>query len=259
MEGVARRILVTGTSGVLGDAAARALEESGHAVIRHRGREDGDLAHPAEARSWVVRANPDAIINTAGLTYGSAEELWAANAVIPLRIADAIRALQPGVRLVLVSSAAVYGLPPAGASIAESHPLAPNSDYGFSKLAAERLSRALSTRVHAARVFNILTDTADPRSLLARVRAAYQAGDDAPRGCRAVRDWVTPEFVAAALARIATAPRPPDVTNVCSGHGRTCAEVLGRQAEPDLADWSVGDPTLLGEALGLYAEPSTAR
>lgn len=257
MDGVARRILVTGTSGVLGKAAAQALEADGHTVIRHRGRVDGDLAQSAEARSWVVRSNPDAIINTAGLTYGTAEELWAANAVIPLRIADAIRALQPGIRLVLVSSAAVYGLPPAGAPISEDRPPSPNSDYGFSKLAAEKLSRALSTRTHSARVFNILTDEADPRSLLARVRAAYAAGEAEPQGSRAIRDWVTPDFVGAALARIAVAPRPPVITNVCSGRGMTCAEILGHHTEPDMADWSVGDPTLLGDALGLYADPSS--
>ncbi len=259
MEGLARRILVTGTSGVLGDEAACALEAGGHTVIRHSGRSDGDLSTSAVARALVARANPDAIINTAGLTYGDRDALWTANAIIPVRLADAIRALNPGIRLVLVSSAAVYGLPPAGTPIAEDRPPSPNSDYGLSKLAAERMARALCTRVNVARVFNLITSTADPRSLLARVRTSYEAGDPTPPGHAAIRDWVTPEFVGTALARIAVAPRPPDVVNVCSGRGRTPAEILGRDAEPDTADWSVGDASLLAETLGLYAEPSSDR
>ena len=259
MEGVARRILVTGTAGVLGDAVATSLEAGGHTVIRHSGRTDGDLSTAAGAHTAIAASKPDAVVNTAGLTYGDAAALWTANAVIPVRLADAIGAMQPGARLVLASSAAVYGLPAAADPIREDDPVAPNSDYGLAKLAAERLAAALCPKVTAARVFNIITTDADPRSLLARVRAGYADGEAAPRGADAVRDWVTPAFVGEALARLAAVPRSPAVVNVCSGAGRTPAELLGRSVPPDLGNWSVGDPSLLGEAIGIYAEPSNSK
>ena len=113
--------------------------------------------------------------------------------------------------------------------------------------------------VIAARVFNIITTDADPRSLLARVRVAYDAGETAPRGASAVRDWVTPQFVGETLARLAVAPRPPSVVNVCSGVGKTPAELLGRSAVPDLSNWSVGDPSLLTETIGHYGEVSNSK
>lgn len=259
MEGVARRVLVTGTAGVLGDAVATSLEGAGHTVIRHSGRTDGDLSTSAGARTAIAASKPDAVVNTAGLTYGDAAAIWLANAIVPVRLADAIGTMQPGARLVLASSAAVYGLPGAADPIREDDPLAPNSDYGLAKLAAERLAAALCPKVTAARVFNIITADADPRSLLARVRAAYDDGEAAPQGADAVRDWVTPQFVGQALALLATAPRPPTVVNVCSGMGRTPAELLGRSAVPDTSNWSVGDPSLLGEAIGLYADQNSSR
>lgn len=259
MEGVARRILVTGTSGVLGEAVASSLEAAGHTVIRHSGRSDGDLATTAGARTAIAASKPDAVVNTAGLTYGNAAAIWTANAIIPVRLADAISTMQPSARLVLASSAAVYGLPKAGDPIREDDPVGPNSDYGLAKLAAERMAAALCPRVSAARVFNIITTDADPRSLLARVRVAYDDGEECPGGCDAIRDWVTPQFVGEALARLTTAARPPSVVNVCSGTGRTPAELLGHSAVPDLSNWSVGDPSLLGDALGLYAEPSSSK
>jgi nucleoside-diphosphate-sugar epimerase len=259
MEGVTRRILVTGTSGVLGDAVATGLEAAGHTVTRHHGRADGDLATAAGARAAIEASQPDAVVNTAGLTYGDAAAIWTANAVIPIRLADAISTLQPGARLVLASSAAVYGLPEAGDPIREGGPVAPNSDYGLAKLAAERLTGALCRMVIAARVFNIITTDADPRSLLARVRMAYDAGEAAPRGADAVRDWVTPQFVGETLARLAVVPHSPSVVNVCSGVGKTPAELLGRSAVPDLSNWSVGDPSLLTETIGHYGEVSNSK
>ncbi len=245
-------ILVTGTRGVLGEEVVAALEIEGHQVVRHAGRESGDLTDAIVANDVVSGSHPDVVVHAAGRTYGTPAELWAANVLTAVRLGDAMRSTCPDSRLVLMSSAAVYGLSDAPrASFREQDPCAPNSDYGYAKLAMERLLPILHPATVIARVFNIIGAHADARALLPRVHAAYEAGDPSPQGSSDVRDWVTAHDVARALAALATVPDVPPVVNVCSGIGRTPAQVLGRDTDAPPHGWSVGDPTLLQQAIGL--------
>ncbi len=240
-------VLVTGTNGSLGQAIGAALDQAGFAVTRHAGRIDGDLTRADVVHRVLSDVRPVAVVNAAGLTYGAADELWTANALVPLVMAQGMATLLPQSRLILLSSAAVYGLSAVGqAAFRESDPPSPNSDYGWSKLAAERLTVAVHRNTIAARIFNIDGSiTADQRSLLERVRSSYAAGDDRPGGANEIRDWISPQFVAAALTVITLHPRPPAVVNICSGLGRTPADILGHASTGQGVSSSVGDPSAL--------------
>lgn len=246
MEHVTGTALVTGAGGTLGGSIADVLEQHGWTVTRHGGRGEGDLTTPAAARDAIA---PDfaLIVNAAGLSYGTPADLWRANALLPLRLAEAIGESGSRARLILVGSAAVYGLADApGRRFRESDALNPNSEYGFSKLAAERLVATACRAAVTARVFNIETADEDGgQTLLARVRAAATSGDPAPRGIDDVRDWVTPDFIGRAIAAIAHARQPPPAVNVCTGSGRSPAEIVGVATVRQPASWSVGDPSVL--------------
>ena len=107
-----RPVVVTGAGGALGRAVLAVLKDTSHDVISHSGRRDGDLTNAATCRDLVARCTPRAIINTAGRTYGTLRDLWTANLLVPVRLADAIADADVRTRLVLVGSAAEYGLPP---------------------------------------------------------------------------------------------------------------------------------------------------
>ena len=249
-------VLVTGADGALGQAVVSALEATPFPVIIHAGRSDGDLTDENACRALVAENTPRAVINAAGRTYGDVAELWAANLLIPVRLADAIAGVGSGTRLVIVGSAAEYGLAAhAGLRLREDAPCRPNSDYGLSKLAAGRAMDAMAIDHCIARVFNLIDPHAHSRALLPRVKAAIDAGVPLPPDAGAVRDWVTVEFVAGALAALATIDHAPAVVNVCSGEGRSAAEILGISAHltPAATSWSVGDPHLLEEYTGLRA------
>jgi nucleoside-diphosphate-sugar epimerase len=239
-----RTALVTGTNGALGRAIARALEQRGWHVVEHRGRADGDLTTPEGARS-AVAAPVTLIVNAAGVSYGSPSDLWRANALIPMRLAEATEGVLPQARLILIGSAAVYGLATTPATrFREDGPLQPNSEYGMSKLAAERLGRAIHPDTVTARIFNV-SGVSAPGTLLARVQAAATGGDPLPQGAGDIRDWVTPEFIGDAVAAIAAAADVPDAVNVCTGEGRSPAALLGVSGAHEPRSWSVGDPALL--------------
>lgn len=240
------RLLVTGSGGLLGAAVVRVAREGGLEVLPHPGRADSDLLDAADARNLVGSASPDTIVHAAGRTHGDPSELWSDNVVMVVRLLDAVAAAAPGARVVLLGSAAEYGLTGPGVRLSEDAPCHPNSEYGMSKLAATRIAGAddrVATCV--ARLFNVVSEPNPPRSLLGRVERAYRAGDSNPDGSGEIRDFMPIEDVAQALVALATVASVPPVVNVCSGVPRSAAEQLGHPPPDSLGDWSVGDPTLL--------------
>lgn len=254
------RILVTGGHGAVGRAVVAAAAELGIETVTHSGTADGDLTDAATALDLVKRSRPDAIINAAGASYGDPATLWRTNLLIPLRLLDATRRAAPGALMVLVGSAAEYGLSEPGVLIREDHPCAPNSVYGQTKHAAGQAALAFGgPPVVVARLFNVVTSPHDPRSLLGRLASDYAAGTVDPPGAEAIRDFVPIAGVARALVTLCGAPGPPPIVNVCTGVARTAAEALGRTSSRRDGSWAVGDPALLRAATGLQLTPAPPR
>jgi nucleoside-diphosphate-sugar epimerase len=148
---VPERVLVTGATGFVGSHAAEAFVRAGHEV-RLAARASSDLRWistlDAERVPLDVRGDPqnisravrrvDTIVHAAGITRARrAGDYYAVNADGTRRLVAA--ALRAGVRrFVLVSSLAARGPDRRG------HP---ESDYGWSKLEAERHLRSLEGRM----------------------------------------------------------------------------------------------------------------
>ena len=82
------------------------------------------------------------------------------NAVATANLAEAIGEAAPGAGLVLLGSAAQYGVPETLTPWKESDPCAPLDPYGLSKQAAETAAFAAARRlgfgVTALRIFNVV-------------------------------------------------------------------------------------------------------
>ena len=194
------KVLVTGCNGFAGRHAGAALRQAGHDVV------GGDLAlAPGGANACLemdVRdlasisraleaARPDAILHLGGIAFvplgwTEPQHVFSVNTIGTLNLLDAVRQHAPRTRVLVVTSAEVYGSHPAAAPLAEDAPYRPDNIYGVAKAAADH-----ATLLYAA---HHRLDV-----MVARPSNHIGAGQS--------RDFVSSSF-AAQLADIAAGARP---------------------------------------------------
>lgn len=129
----------------------------------------------------------------------------------------------PAVHYVMLSSRLAYGPARGGGRLVETLACAPDRPYGVAKYTTEQsLGRALGTRLTVLRLANVFGDELRPgrQSFFAMaLRTLRDEGrivlDMSPF---VERDFIPAEEVAAALVRVARAPRP-GLFNLGAGHG----------------------------------------
>jgi nucleoside-diphosphate-sugar epimerase len=282
-----RRIAVTGAAGFLGSAVLSRLVADGFeaiGLIREGERDPGvagavvvsvDWSSAASLSEVLLAAQPDAVIHCAGHSGRFASEpdfevMYEANVATVWRLCEAMSAVAPAARLVLVSSASVYG-PHPPIPTRENAPLAPATHYAASKVAAEAVAAGFVARgrsIAVARPFNITGPGEVAGSVVTALASQVLAE---PQGVPAVarlrenasvRDFVDVDDVARALITLARAEAAAGAYNVCSGEGVSIAELVrsaaaawGREVRLEVADptdpgtVSTGDPARL-RALG---------
>jgi UDP-glucose 4-epimerase len=152
------------------------------------------------------------------------------------------RARRTDTRVVLASSAAVYG-DPASTPVAEDDPTAPTAPYGVSKLATDHLARVYADRYDlptvSLRYFNVygtganggVVDTFCRRALAGESLVVHGDGEQ-------TRDFVHVDDVVAANLLAATTEHTGTVYNVGTGRGvaiRALAERVSDLAPTDVA------------------------
>jgi nucleoside-diphosphate-sugar epimerase len=280
------RVLVTGAGGFLGSTLARRFAGRSDVELTALGRSAPpdfpraaalDLHDRAAVAHMLAETRPDVVVHAAGRGPGRPGALLADNTIATANLAEAIGAAAAGAGLVLMGSAAQYGIPDALTPWKESDPCSPFEPYGLSKHAAETAAfaaaRRLGFRVTALRIFNVVAPEPQGAQVFAaflrRAAAAAAAGPPPWRvgmgPLTALRDFVDIDDVLTAVERVIERGVWGEAINVCAGVGRTARALLGAAAAqtggavvieeelptaaPELA-WSVGDPAKCEALLG---------
>ena len=274
------RALVTGARGFVGSWLTAHLVESGDEVVAidHEVEiTDGDAV-----RAAVSAASPDVVYHLAALasvgrSWTDPNEVLRVNATGTLYVLEAARACPHPPRVLMTSSAEVYGaVPQQLLPVTEDAPLAPVTPYAASKVAAEYLGvqahLAYGLPVIRMRPFNHVgpgQSSAFVVSALAqRIVEARRTGADSivVGNLAARRDLTDVRDVVRAYRLLAERGVAGEVYNVCSGRDIAIADValqllslagvdLEFEVDPDLnrpVDVPVvrGDFTKLHEATG---------
>lgn len=242
------RVLVTGATGFVGRYLLDALRAGGHEPIAFGGPHDAppasplDLLDAAAVARAVDMAEPEAIVNLAGQAFvpqSVADPLGtlAVNAGGTANVLEAARACGRRVRVLLISSAEVYGIQrPERMPLDENAVARPANPYAASKAASETYAqawhRAYGLDCVIARPFNHIGPGQDPRFVVpsfARQLAQIAAG--APPvmhvgNLEAQRDFLDVRDVVAAYVLLLANGRAGEVYNICSGHPVAIREVL---------------------------------
>lgn len=234
------RVLVTGASGFVGGHLIPRLEAEGHTVTATDLDLDVTDAVAVEAR--IAAIGPEAIVHLAAVSsvafsWKNPGLTYRVNYVGTRSLLEAVRRRAPKARVLLVSSADVYGsAKPGTAPFDETSPLRPRSPYSRSKAAADLLAGVFADRgvdVLRVRPFNHTGRGQTDAFVLpsfARQVAAIEAGRAEPvlrvGNLESVRDFLDIQDVIDAYVLLLETPVPADVYNVSSGVGVKIAEAI---------------------------------
>ncbi len=187
-----RRVLITGITGFAGSHLAEylvaagdevhgyAFEDPPHpnlAAVADRVRiHRGDITSLEDLRAALVGSRAEVVVHLAGQAVPTlaARDPVGAVKVNVLGTAAVLAAVdeRPGVRLVLASSADVYGAP-TRSPVGEDAPMDPRNPYAATKVAAEALARELGERGERTVVILRPTNQIGPRQHPGLVASAF--------------------------------------------------------------------------------------
>jgi GDP-4-dehydro-6-deoxy-D-mannose reductase len=235
-------VLVTGSSGFVGAWMLRHLTAVGDDVVTLP--DTLDITDAKALSGAVTAAAPDAICHLAaqasvGASWSDASGTFTVNALGVVHLIEAAAACAAPPRVLLISSAEVYGtVVPGDLPIEENRPFAPSNPYAASKAAAELvglqawLGRGLE--VIRARPFNHTGPGQRPdfvvpslaRQVVRVRREALPALSAGNIGVR--RDLTDVRDVVRAYRLLLEQGAPGAVYNVCRGESVSIAEIAER-------------------------------
>lgn len=237
-------VLITGSSGALGQAVIRCLSiESDYRILatgRYAVDKDlkVDLRQPGELATAVRKFEPELILHLAATFTDEFDEAFATNVEATRLMLKAVQQSGRQIRVLLIGSAAEYGLiRPEENPISESHVLNPVSVYGLTKAWQSQIAglyAKLGVNVTTARVFNLEGPGLSEELFVGRIekqiidvingtRSTIEVGD-----LSASRDYISTELAARKILQIASKGAAGQVYHVASGKPIKMSALLAR-------------------------------
>ena len=243
------KALITGVSGFVGPYLVRHLVKSGFEVFgvdRSGKRVDGciveqcDVTDSAAVSSLVGRVRPDFIFHLAG--QSSVERSWKEPLLTrdvhvngTRNLLDAVVAAKIKPRILIVSSAEVYGVPNK-IPISESHPVHPVTPYGESRVEQEQMAldyfKGRGLHIIISRSFN-QTGPGQPSTFVCSDFGRQVA--EAEKGIKKEivvgnldirRDFTDVRDAVAAYLLALEKGKPGEIYNICSGNSYSIKSIL---------------------------------
>ena len=244
-----KKALITGSQGFVAHYLREELESNGYEVTgldlqAGEGVVAADLLNAEQVQEIVAQVNPDAVFHLAG--QASVAKSWSIpqktveiNVIAAINLMEAVRAVNPACRMVMVGSSDQYGdLGAAGSKVTEDLATNPQTPYAVSKKAQEEMARvyvqAYGMNICMTRSFNhggagqrkgfLIPDFASGIVAVERGKApCLRVGNLAAR-----RDFTHVRDIVRAYRLIAEKGHSGEVYNVGSGITYSAQEILDK-------------------------------
>jgi nucleoside-diphosphate-sugar epimerase len=224
------RVAVTGAMGFTGRYLLPELTARGHVAFSLA----ADLTNPVALAEAIDAGRPDAIIHLAARAFLNVADFngfYAVNQVGSFNLLQAAADRCPGARVILASTAQVYGAQAQGL-IAETQPVTPNNHYALSKAAMEIGSRLWADRLRLmiVRPFNYTGVGQETRYLVPKIVDHFRRRADTIElgNIDVRRDFGDVRSVAEAYATLLESDNEFDVINIATGSAASVRDVVYR-------------------------------
>lgn len=237
---MSKTILVTGSSGFTGRYVVNEFKKAGYNVVGlvSESPSAGEMVCDLRDKQMVVNTigaiRPDGIIHLAALSFvghPNLEDFYSVNVLGTENIilASIINNLCPH-KIIIASSANVYGNPDVLGSINESFPPSPVNHYAISKLAMEFVAKMWFERlpIIITRPFNYTGPGQDPKFLIPKIVAAYKKHDTSIQlgNIDVCRDFSDVRDISKIYLNLFESDAKSEVVNLCSGKAYSLLHVL---------------------------------
>jgi GDP-4-dehydro-6-deoxy-D-mannose reductase len=244
-------VLVTGIGGFAGAYLAPKLIDAGYSVFgidRTVGScatlvasnqikfYESNLNDAAKLGQILISSPIDAVVHMAAVRHADTlSDLTECNVGSLTRLLDAIRLSGREIRLLLVSSSAVYGDPGNRDPILETAKLAPLTPYGATKAAADLLALQWGAdsgrHVAIARPFNLIGPGQGPNffcaKLISQLVAIERGAKEFTLGnLETYRDFLDVRDFVDAMITLLKHGEAGEIYNICSGRATALSEVM---------------------------------
>ena len=213
------KALITGADGFTGKHLTNFLSESGYEVFHLT----SDLLDTVNLDKELLAVNPHFVIHLAGISfaaYENSEEIYRVNTVGSLNLLESCRKLREINRVILASSAAVYGNQ-AASVLDEALCPRPVSHYGCSKLNVELLAKNYSQYfpITVVRPFNYTGVGHDEIFVIPKIVNAFKerATELSLGRIDVYREFNDVRDVCATYEKLLSCGSQSTLVNICSG------------------------------------------
>jgi len=233
--------LVLGAAGFCGRHLLRRIKEEadseiiGADIVRNPsglacdGYSAVDITQADQVAELFAREQPDRVYDLAGINAGQTADIYKVNVIGRVNTMEAVRTQCAGAAVLLVGSAAEYGIiPEADCPVTEEHECKPIGPYGLSKYAATQIAlgyfRQYQLRLVIARPFNVvgagMPDSLLLGAVIRRAKTALAKSDPAvirTGNLESQRDFIDVGDLVDAYVKLLSSDRWGETYNICSG------------------------------------------
>ncbi|EOD80104.1 UDP-glucose 4-epimerase [Grimontia indica] len=238
-----KTVLVTGLSGFTGKHVEKELRDNGYAVVGLSS--ECDITDKQSVKLEIERLNPAYVIHLAALSFvqhSDQKALYDVNVFGTLNILEAIHELGlPIKKLVIASSANIYGNPKNAINIGEEQAPGPVNHYAMSKLAMEYMVRTWFGRlpIIITRPFNYTGIGQAEHFLVPKIVKHFRDGKKVIQlgNTDVSRDFSDVTDVAKVYVKLMESGATSETVNVCSGSLHSLESII--KTMEDIAGYSI--------------------